>query len=74
MNKEKNDSYGYWHDEAKEEFYFADMEVFDDKLVFKIIKCAMQEYNGEFIENLKKAQEALPEELLETLRSTSQNI
>jgi hypothetical protein len=35
------------------EFFKLDVSVLDDKLVIKMVKCAMQEWNGEFIESIK---------------------
>lgn len=39
--------------DGKEEFFDLDFEVFDDRVVVKFMKCAMQDWNGDFIEKLK---------------------
>jgi hypothetical protein len=34
---------------GKSEFWKLDLEVLDDKIVIKFIKCAMEDYNGPII-------------------------
>jgi hypothetical protein len=53
---------------GQREFFDLDFEVLDEKVVVKFIKCAMEDYNGPFIENIKQMQTSAPPELLEALK------
>jgi hypothetical protein len=54
------------------EFFSVDYELLDDRIVFKFVKCLMQDWNGGEMEAIKQAQESIPPELVEALKGTTQ--